>query len=175
MFKLTGLAAMIAIVLTLPAPLAAAPLRSHPGGCARADGPALAVQIGGFKARHGTLRIQSYGGNTGSFFEKGRYIDRIDIPVPAAGPATLCVPVDRAGTYAVSVRHDLDGDRKTGRADGGGMSGNPQVSVIDLILKRKPDPAAVSVRVGTGAIPVPVTLNYIQGTAFRPVLKTAGR
>ena len=175
MFKLTGLPAMIAIGLLAPAPLAAAPLRSHAGGCVRADGPALSVQVAGFKTRHGTLRVQSYGGNAGSFFEKGRYIDRIDLPVPASGPALLCVPVERAGVYAVSVRHDLDGDRKTGRADGGGMSGNPHVSVVDLLLKRKPDPAAVSVRVGNGPASVPVTLNYIQGTAFRPVLKTAGR
>lgn len=170
MLKLTGLPAMIAMGLLASAAAGAAPLRSHPGACARGDGPALAVQVGGFKARHGTLRVQSYGGNPDSFFEKGRFLDRTDLPVPAAGTAMLCVPVERAGIYAVSVRHDMDGNRKTGRADGGGMSGNPQVSVMDLLFRRKPDPGVVSVRVGNGATPVPVTLNYIQGAVFRPIL-----
>lgn len=172
MLKLTGLPAMVATALLMSAAADAAPLRSHPGACVRADGPALAVHVEGFKARRGQVRVQTYGGSPDSFFEKGRYIDRSDLPVPATGAADLCVPVTRPGTYAVSVRHDMDGDRKTGRADGGGMSGNPDVSLMDLLFRRKPDPAAVAVRVGTGAAAVPVTLNYIQGTAFRPVPQT---
>jgi hypothetical protein len=73
-----------------------------------------------------------------TFFEKGRWLSRIEVPVPAGGAADVCVPVPRPGTYAVSVRHDLDRDGKSGRADGGGMSGNPRLSLVDVVLKRKP-------------------------------------
>ena len=169
MSKLAGLVGLVAAALLSGAPAAAAPLASHAGGCAASAGPAMLVQVSGFKARNGMLRVQSYGGDRSSFFEKGQYIDRIDVPVPASGPARVCVPLGRTGTFAVSVRHDTDGDRKTGRADGGGMSGNPHVSVSDLLFKRKPDADRVAVTVGRGVTTVPVTLNYMQGMSFRPI------
>lgn len=175
MSKLSGLLGMAMMASLSSAPAPAAPLASHAGPCPRGAGPALLVQVTGFKARRGTLRVQTYGGDPASFFEKGRYIDRIDTPVPASGNAQLCVPVGRGGVYAVSVRHDMDGDRKTGRSDGGGMSGNPHVSVTDLLFRRKPEPADVAIRVGGGVTPVPVTLNYIQGMAFRPIPQGAGQ
>jgi uncharacterized protein (DUF2141 family) len=166
----TGIALSLAAV-----PAVAAPMASHPGVCAPGTGPALQVQVRGFKLRRGNLRVQAYGGDSASFFEKGQYIDRIDVAVPASGNALICVPVARPGLYAVSVRHDMDGDRKTGRADGGGMSGNPRVSVTDLLFKRKPAPEAVAVRVGSGPTPVPIILNYLQGMSFRPISENAGR
>lgn len=175
MSKLSGLLAIMMTASLSSVPALATPLASHAGPCLRSGGPALLVQVTGFKARRGSLRIQTYGGDPASFFEKGRYIDRIDVPVPASGNTQLCVPVGQSGVYAVSVRHDMDGDRKTGRSDGGGMSGNPRVSVTDLLFRRKPEPAEVAVRVGGGVTPVPVTLNYIQGMAFRPIPQSAGR
>ncbi|MBB5729305.1 DUF2141 domain-containing protein [Sphingomonas prati] len=169
MSKLSGLVGLVAAALLSGAPAAAAPLASHVGGCGASAVPAMLVQVTGFKDRHGMLRIQSYGGDRQSFFEKGAYIDRIDVPVPASGPARVCVPVGRTGEYAVSVRHDMDGDRKTGRADGGGMSGNPHVSVGDLVFKRKPPAERVVISVGRGVTTVPVILNYMQGMSFRPI------
>ncbi|WP_076070406.1 DUF2141 domain-containing protein [Sphingomonas montana] len=174
MSKLSVLVGVVAGALSC-ASATAAPLGSHAGSCGAAPGAAILVQVGGFKARHGMLRVQTYGGNPATFFEKGRYIDRIDVAVPASGVAHVCVPLGRAGTYAVSVRHDMDGDRKTGRADGGGMSGNPQVSVTDLLFKRKPAADRVAVSVGNGVTTVPVILNYMQGMSFRPIAKSAGR
>lgn len=175
MLKLSGLAAM-ALAIGMPAaPVVAAPVGPHAAACARGEKSAMLVHVTGFKTRRGTLRVQSYGGDPDSYFEKGRYLERIDVPVPADGAADICMPVPAAGAYAVSVRHDVDGDRKSGRADGGGMSGNPKLSLMDLIFKRKPSAKEVSVRVGTGVARVPVLLNYVQGTSFRPVPMTAAR
>jgi hypothetical protein len=67
------------------------------------------------------------------------------------------------------VRHDVDGAGKTSKADGGGMSGNPHVSLFDLMFKRKPSPDVVALEVGRGVKPVPITLNYLAGGSFRPV------
>src|SRR3546814_3979846 len=50
----------------------------------------------------------------------------------------VCVPVKQPGTYVVSVRHDANGNGKSDRSDGGGMSGNPDMKVTDFIFKRKP-------------------------------------
>lgn len=131
--------------------------------------PAMLVHIVGFKARTGTIRVQSYGGDPDHFFDKGTYLKRVDLRVPAAGPLDVCMPVPAPGTYAISVRHDLDGSGKRDRGDGGGLSGNPHLSLFDLLFKRKPDPASVSVPVAHGVRTVPIVLNYLSGTSFRPV------
>ncbi len=131
--------------------------------------PAMLVHIVGFKARTGTIRVQSYGGDPERFFDKDTYLKRVDLRVPAAGPLDVCMPVPAPGTYAISVRHDIDGAGKAGRGDGGGLSGNPHMSLFDLLFKRKPDPAVVAVPVQRGVRTVPIVLNYLSGTSFRPV------
>jgi uncharacterized protein (DUF2141 family) len=80
------------------------------------------------------------------------------------------VPVPAPGRYAVSVRHDINGSGKTDKSDGGGMSGNPHLSLFDLMFKRKPLPDQVAVQVVSGVRVVPVTLNYLSGGSFRPVV-----
>lgn len=141
----------------------------HAARCAGGEGPAMLVHITGFKARTGTVRVQSYGGDPERYFDKGSYLERVELKVPAAGALDVCMPVPRPGEYAVSVRHDLNGSGKADRADGGGMSGNPHLSLLDLMFKRKPDPAQVAVAVTHGVRTVPITLNYVSGASFRPV------
>jgi uncharacterized protein (DUF2141 family) len=128
----------------------------------------MLVHVDGFKKRAGMLRVQAYGGNPTRYFEKGAWLKRVDIPVPASGSVDVCVPVAANGLYAVSVRHDLDNSGKTGMSDGGGMSGNPRLSLFDVMFKRKPDPRKVQVSVH-GVTRVPVTLNYVQGGSFGPI------
>lgn len=165
--RLCGLAAAM---LALGAGAGAAPLGPYAVACrAGSDRPALLVRVIGLKARTGTIRVQEYGGDPSRYFDKGSWLKRVDVAVPPAGPIEVCVPAARPGTYAVSVRHDLDGSGKTGMADGGGMSGNPKLSLFDVVFRRKPDPAAVAVKVGGGVVPVPVVLNYVQGGSFKPV------
>ncbi len=147
----------------------AAPLGPAAAACAK-GAPAMLVRVSGFKSRTGVLRVQSYGGNPKRFFDSGSYLQRIEVPVPANGPVEICVPVAQSGTYAVSVRHIIAGEKS--KKDGGGTSGNPQVSLMDLVFKRKPDPEDVAVKVDGSTVPVPVVLNYIQGGSFAPI-KTA--
>lgn len=156
--------------LSLPA--VAQPAGPFAQDCLTGDGPALLVQIVGLKSQSGTVRVQAYGGDPRRWFDKGTYLKRID--VPASEAREICVPVPRAGTYAVSVRHDANGNGKSDKSDGGGMSGNPDVSLIDLMFKRKPNPQKVQVKASGRVTTVPVVVNYIQGGSFEP-LKTARR
>ena len=81
----------------------------------------------------------------------------------------ICLPVDKPGSYVVSVRHDINGNGKSDRSDGGGLSGNPDMKLSDFVFKRKPPLAATSVAVGSSTRRVPVTLNYVNGLSFDPV------
>jgi uncharacterized protein (DUF2141 family) len=167
---LLPLAAALAVV---PGAGAAMPAGPYAARCAGGAGPALLVHVTGFKQRTGTIRVQTYGGDPDHYFDKGTYLKRVDLPVPAAGALDVCMPVPAPGTYAVSVRHDVDGSGHTDRADGGGMSGNPHLSLFDLLLKRKPDPAQVGVSLARGVREVPIVLNYVEGASFRPVATAA--
>lgn len=140
---------------------AAAPL------CKSGGSPAMLVEIVGISSGSGIVRVQAYAGDPRHYFDKGSYIERIDMPAAKAGE--ICVPVPRPGTYAISVRHDTNGNGKSDLKDGGGMSGNPRLSLWDLALKNKPDPKSVQIRVGEGVTPVRVVMNYVQGSAFRPL------
>ena len=127
------------------------------------------ARVTGLKARTGVIRVQLYTDNEATFLEKKRYIERVDVPATRDGAMDICVPVPKAGRYAISVRHDLDGNGKTSRSDGGGFSGNPKVSLGDLALKRKPDIGKVAFTVSNAPRVVPVTLNYVQGLSFKPI------
>ena len=160
---------MAGAMLAAAMPVAAGAVMLGPDSAAcQAGGPAMLVHVEGFKKRSGMLRVQAYGGSPGRYFEKGAWLKRIDVPVPASGAADICVPVAADGVYAVSVRHDLDNSGKTGVNDGGGMSGNPHMSLFDVVFKRKPDPRKVQVVV-RGVTRVPVVLNHVQGGSFGPI------
>jgi len=150
------------------APAAAAYLGPHADAC---DGskPAMVVRVEGLKSRTGILRVQLYGGDPARYFDKGTYLDRVEFKTPPAGPVEVCVPVPHPGNYAVSVRHDANGNGSVDiGSDGGGFSGNPSYSLFDAMFKRKPSPAAVQVRVA-GLTEVPVILNYVHGTSLGPI------
>ena len=146
----------------------AAILGPHADACAAGGKAAMLVKITGFKTRAGIIRVQSYGGDPARFFDKGTYLERVEVRPPVAGAAEICMPVPRGGTYAVSVRHDVQGDGKAGLSDGGGMSGNPNVSLMDVLFKRKPSPGEVAVEV-RGVTVVPVVLNYVKGANVGPL------
>ncbi|SNS66326.1 DUF2141 domain-containing protein [Sphingopyxis indica] len=129
---------------------------------------AVLVDVHGFKARTGTLRVQVYNADK-SYLEKRKWLDRVDVPVTGSGAMQVCVPVKQPGNYVISVRHDLNGNGKSDRSDGGGLSGNPDMKVTDFIFKRKPKLGEVSFAVGGSTKRVPVTLNYVSGLSFEPV------
>ena len=159
--------------LMAAAPLAsagAAMLGPHAEACV--DGkPSMLVHVEGLKARTGIVRVQTYGGDPSHYFDKGTYIERVEVRVPPVGPINVCMPVPRPGLYAVSVRHDANGNGSADFGnDGGGFSGNPNISLFDVMFKRKPSPVQVQIRVA-GPTPVPVVLNYVRGTSVGPIRK----
>lgn len=168
MLKLAVGVGGLMLAMAVPASAHAAVLGPAASTCERGEGPAMLVHIEGLKSRTGVIRVQSYGGSPSHYFDKGSYLRRIDVPVPASGPIEICVPVAAVGTYAISVRHNVDGEGGTGKDDGGGMSGNPKMSLFDVLFKRKPDPKIVQVAV-KGIARVAIVMNYIQGTSFGPL------
>lgn len=128
--------------------------------------PAVLVSVNGFKARTGSLRVQLYGSEPRAFLAKGGRLRRVDLPVTAAGPMAVCVAVPRPGTYAIAVRHDVNGDNaQHDWSDGGGFSNNPRLSLFHL----KPSLSEVAFNVGNGVKPISVLLLYRHGLSIGPV------
>lgn len=136
--------------------------------CARGGGPtgsAILVNVNGFRERTGTVRVNVYGGDASRFLARGAYVRQVNLPVARSGPMAICVAVPAAGRYAVAVRHDLDGNGRSGWSDGGGFSRNPRVSLMNL----RPSYDNVAFNVGRGVAGVNVTLLYRYGLSIRPV------
>lgn len=90
------------------------------------------------------MRVQSYRATERDWLEKGRWLKRIE--APASGRSmTFCLPFASPGTYALAIRHDVNGNGETDiTKDGGGMSRNPSISIFNL---GKPDHDKVAVKV----------------------------
>lgn len=161
----TALAALLAVPM---APAAAAPVGPHAAIC-EAGARSVTVRITGFRVRTGRIRVQLYAANPSTFLERGRWLQRVDVPAAGSGDLEVCVPVPSAGRYAVMVRHDANANGNNDRADGAGFSGNPRVSLFDLALRRKPSMDRVAFAVGAGNTSQRVVLNYVQGTRFGPI------
>lgn len=133
---------------------------------AGATGPSALVRIYGFKDRDGALRVQLYGNNPDDFLAKGAKLKRIEVPVSADGDMNICVELPTYGDYAIAVRHDRDGNGKSGWSDGGGFSGNPRLSLTNL----KPDYEDSSFAARQGVTVVDVVMNYRSGLSIKPVV-----
>jgi uncharacterized protein (DUF2141 family) len=150
--------AATAIAVAAPA---AAQYRNHianePDRCRDGAGPAVKVQISGITPAHGTLRVQIYPGNAADWLKTGHWLNRIE--VPASGTtATVCMPVPKPGTYAIAVRHDVNGNGKTDiRSDGGGMSNNPSINILNL---GKPSYDKTAFPVGAGVKTISIRMRY---------------
>jgi uncharacterized protein (DUF2141 family) len=168
---------MLKLVSTFAAASAAfaATLIAAPSGAQAAIGPdaaacsagsgrsAILVSVTGFRARQGRVRVQIY--NAGNFLVKGQRVRRVDLPV-TSGNMPICVALPGPGTYAVAVRHDVDGDNDKGDwSDGGGFSRNPRISLLHL----KPSFSQVSFAVGNAPKQLQVVLNYRRGFTIGPV------
>ena len=157
----TGGAAALAM---LAVPGAAQAMGGDAAAC-RGGGNGILVTVDGFRARTGNLRVALYGGNPRSFLARGQTLRKIDLPVSRSGPMQICVAVPNPGRYAVAVRHDMDGNGRSGWSDGGGFSRNPDISLARL----RPSYESVAIHAGRGVTPVRVVLNYRFGLSIRPV------
>ena len=163
----TGAALVIAGALTAVPTAAQSILGPEAEACRPgAGGTAALVRIYGFKDRAGDVRIQLYGNNPDDFLAKGKKLKRIELPVTAEGDMVVCVALPNRGEWAIAVRHDRDGNHKSGWNDGGGFSGNPKLSLADL--KPRLEETAFTAR--DGVTVVDVVLNYRAGLSIRPLV-----
>lgn len=170
MKKLACLAAATIAISSGLTTSAAATLGPHAARCDSGQASVI-VNVTGFRERTGNVRVQLYAANPRTFLERRQWLQRVDLPVTRSGDMPICVPVSTVGRYAISVRHDANGNGDNDRSDGGGFSGNPDVSLLDLALRRKPSLARVGFDVGTAPVRINVVLNYVQGTRFEPIAR----
>lgn len=169
MLKFAGgaLAVLPLAALSLPAPADAVILGPSAAACAGGDGPAVLVKIAGLRNRAGTVRVRLFsGGKPSSWFDKRQHIGRIEVPTPNAGPVEVCVKAPRPGPYVVDVRHDINNNGDTDRADGAGASGNPKIGLFDVLFGRKPPAKQVVFTAGPGITPITITVNYATGSSM---------
>ena len=125
--------------------------------CAAGSGPSVLVTINDIKSSSGTIRVQSYRGIKQEWLEKGKWINRIELPAKA-GSMTVCMPVPVAGTYGIAVRHDTNNNGKTEiRKDGGAMSNNPSINIFNL---GKPSYKKTAFTVGNAPKSISVNMRY---------------
>lgn len=163
MLRIFAAGAALALALAA-APGAAQAMGPDAAACRAGDRPAVLVTVDGFNRRTGNVRVAIYN-NPNTFLDRGATLKKIDLPVTRGGPMRICVALPRAGSYAVAVRHDVDGNGRSGWSDGGGFSRNPDISLANL----RPRYQNVAVNVGQAALPVRVVLNYRFGLSIRPV------
>ena len=168
---------------TLPVALplvAAAALPSTPdlgkaeGRCrAGESGPSFLVVVEGLKDRQGNLKLEVYPANDTDFLaddnvlvSQGKTFRRVEVPAPATGAPRLCVRLPGPGTYAVSLLHDRNQDRKfEWRTDGIGFAGNPKLGW------GKPKAHRASAVAGNGPTAITIVLNYQRGLGMAPLAR----
>jgi uncharacterized protein (DUF2141 family) len=125
-----------------------------------ATGPAVLVDVRGFAAATGKVRLQSYPATKSAWLAKGAWINRIDTAVrPNNGSMRFCMPIPEPGRYGIAVRHDRNGNGKTDISrDGGGFSNNPSISIFNL---GKPSISKAAVTVGPGVTKITINLQYM--------------
>ena len=163
MVKFVAKAGLFALALAAVPGGAQPPLGADAAVC-RAGRPSILVNVIGFKQRTGNVRVALYA-NPDTFLDRGATMRKINLPVAASGPMRICIAVPHPGSYAIAVRHDVDGDNARGDwSDGGGFSRNPSLSLMHL----RPRFGDVAVNVGQGTLGVNVVLNYRSGLSIRP-------
>ncbi|WP_095011961.1 DUF2141 domain-containing protein [Tsuneonella mangrovi] len=156
--------------------VAAAPVPSTPdlgiaaGKCRpNESGPSFMVTPVGMKDTRGNLKIEVYPATKQDFLQddnilinEGKTFSRVVVPASTTPP--ICIRVPSAGTYAVSVLHDRDENRKFGwTVDGIGFSNNPRLGW------GKPKADKVAVQAGTKPTPIDVVMNYRHGLGVAPL------
>lgn len=136
------------------------------------DGPAFFVTVDGLKDRNGQLKLEAYPANDEDFLKddnilisQGKVFRRVEVAVPRRGPVEICIRVPGPGSYALSLLHDRDGNRKFGLSvDGIGFAGNPRLGTS------KPKAAKASATAYSGPTRINIVMNYRRGLfSFRPL------
>nr|WP_137677125.1 DUF2141 domain-containing protein [Parerythrobacter lutipelagi] len=154
-----GTMALAAAGLVLAGPAAAQyrqKIAHDPGKCR--SGSSVKVNITGIETSSGNIRVQSYRGTKADWLEKGRWINRIELPA-SKGSMTVCMPLPGPGVYGIAVRHDTNGNGKTDLSqDGGGMSNNPSINIFNL---GKPSYKKTQFSVGDSPSSITIRMRYM--------------
>lgn len=81
------------------------------GVCNAHDPVRLQIAISGLRSAKGDVTIMLYGDRQEDFLKKGGRLARIRVPAKA-GEMRVCIPVPAPGSYALSLYHDEDGNRR---------------------------------------------------------------
>ncbi|MXO86050.1 DUF2141 domain-containing protein [Altererythrobacter aurantiacus] len=126
--------------------------------CAPGNGTGTMITITNISQSKGKLRIQAYRGVKSDWLEGGKWLNRIEVPA-RSGTMRVCMPLPGPGTYAIAVRHDLNGNGKTDLTeDGGGMSNNPSINLFNL---GKPSYTKTRYTVGDRANSITIQMRYM--------------
>ncbi|GAA5056265.1 hypothetical protein GCM10023208_20900 [Erythrobacter westpacificensis] len=151
-------AAAIAVGLSAPAGAQFRNEITHSVAPCQGNGPAVWIQVSGIEGSSGTMRIQLYPGTSADWLERGRWINRIEVPA-RAGSMQVCMPVPRPGNYAIAIRHDKNNNGRTDiTSDGGGMSNNPSINVFNL---GKPSIDKTRFSIGREVLPMAIRMRYL--------------
>jgi len=133
-------------------------ISNDPARCRAGAGPAVQITVTDVRSSTGTMRVQLYRGTQQDWLASGRWIYRIEAPA-RAGRMTFCMPVPQPGTYAIAVRHDVNGNGGTDLTrDGGGMSNNPSINIFNL---GKPSYRKTAFEVGDSVKQMTIRMRYL--------------
>lgn len=135
-------------------------LNHDPAYCRPGAGPAVQISLTDVKASTGTIRVQLYRGTQAEWLASGKWLYRIEASA-RAGQMSFCMPVPQAGTYAIAIRHDVNGNGSTDLAqDGGGMSNNPSINIFNL---GRPSVRRTAFTIGNEVKPMTIRMRYLSG------------
>jgi len=136
-------------------------ITNDPSLCRTGGGPAVRITVTDVRIGTGTMRVQLYRGTAQDWLASGRWIYRMEAPA-RAGRMSFCMPVPRAGTYAIAIRHDVNGNGGTDLTrDGGGMSNNPSINIFNL---GKPSYRKTAFTIGNEVKPMSIQMRYLSGS-----------
>lgn len=79
--------------------------------CLPTDQNRLQITVTGIHSAKGAITLMLYGDRDEDFLKKGMRLSRIRAPAQK-GAITICMPVPVPGSYAISLYHDEDGNKK---------------------------------------------------------------
>lgn len=159
-----ALLVVTAALLSIGSAASALIVGSDAGVCSSGK-PSIDVVVSGFKQPTGTIKVTLYDGDPSRYLQHGGKLRNVVVPVRSVAPLEICIAVPAPGQYAVALHHDLNGNGSKDRADGGGYSGNPHLSIFNL----RPSFSQTGLRVGNGPVRTAITLLYVHGLSIGPV------
>lgn len=126
------------------------------------SGAFLFVNVEDLKSDEGNVRVHVYGDNPDYFLKGGKGF-KVDVKA-SGGENLVCVPMPKAGSYAVAVMHDINANQKADVfTEGFGFSNNPKLGLS------KPEYQSAVLTVPEGVTSITVRMKYLFGADKKKV------